>query len=135
MFGHKTKSTIDSLIGASTRIEGDLHFKGGLRIDGHITGNVIAESGSNSMLVISEHARVEGEVRVAHLVVNGEIVGPVYSTELLELQPKARITGDVYYKALEMHGGALVSGQLTHDQVGGEQILKLAGPKLAATNA
>jgi cytoskeletal protein CcmA (bactofilin family) len=134
MFGHKTKNTIDSLIGMSTRIEGDLHFKGGLRIDGHVMGNVIAESGSNSMLVISEQARVEGEVRVAHLVVNGEIVGPVYSTELLELQPKARITGDVYYKALEMHGGALVSGKLTHDQVGGEQILKLAPPKLAATN-
>jgi len=135
MFGHKSKNTIDSLIGVSTKIEGDLHFKGGLRIDGHVTGNVIAESGSASMLVISEQARVEGEVRVAHLVVNGEIIGPVYSTELLELQPKARITGDVYYKALEMHGGALVSGKLTHDQVGGEQILKLAAPKLAATNA
>lgn len=134
MFGHKTKNTIDSLIGISTRIEGDLHFKGGLRIDGQIKGNVIADPSEASMLVISEQARVEGEVRVAHLVVNGEIVGPVYSTELLELQPKARITGDVYYKALEMHGGALVAGKLTHDQVS-EQILKLAAPKLAASNA
>jgi len=134
MFGHKTKNTIDSLIGMSTKIEGDLHFKGGLRIDGHIKGNVIADPAEASMLVISEQARVEGEVRVAHLVVNGEIIGPVYSTELLELQPKARITGDVYYKALEMHGGALVAGKLTHDQVS-EQILKLAPPKLAASNA
>jgi cytoskeletal protein CcmA (bactofilin family) len=134
MFGHKTKNTIDSLIGLSTKIEGNLHFKGGLRIDGHVKGNVIAEPGDTSMLVISEQACVEGEVRVAHLVVNGEIIGPVYSSELLELQPKARITGDVYYKALEMHGGALVSGKLTHDQVG-EQVLKLAAPKLAASNA
>jgi len=134
MFGHKTKNTIDSLIGLSTKIEGDLHFKGGLRIDGQIKGNVIADPNEASMLVISEQARVEGEVRVAHLVVNGEIVGPVYSTELLELQPKARITGDVYYKALEMHGGALVAGKLTHDQVS-DQILKLAAPKLAASNA
>ncbi len=134
MFGHKAKNTIDSLIGASTKIEGNLHFKGGLRIDGHVIGNVIAEAGDTSMLVISEQAKVEGEIRVAHLVVNGEIVGPVYSSELLELQPKARITGDVYYKALEMHGGALVSGKLTHDQVG-EQVLKLAPPKLAASNA
>jgi cytoskeletal protein CcmA (bactofilin family) len=132
MFGRKTKSTIDSLIGMSTSIEGDLHFKGGLRIDGHIKGNVIADADQTSMLVISEHAQVEGEVRVAHLVVNGEIIGPVYSSELLELQPKARITGDVYYKALEMHGGALVSGKLTHDQVEG-QVLKLAAPKLAST--
>ena len=134
MFGHKAKNTIDSLIGASTKIEGNLFFKGGLRVDGHVKGSIIAESGDTSMLVISEHAKVEGEVRVAHLVVNGEIIGSVYSSELLELQPKARITGDVYYKALEMHGGALVSGKLTHDQVG-EQVLKLAPPKLAASNA
>ena len=130
MFSRKAKSTIDSLIGTSTRIEGNVYFKGGLRIDGHVKGNVIAEAEQSSMLVISEQAKVEGEVRVAQLVVNGEIVGPVYSSELLELQPKARITGDVFYKALEMHGGALVSGKLTHDQVG-EPILKLA---LAASN-
>lgn len=125
MFSRKSKSTIDSLIGASTRIEGNLHFKGGLRIDGHVKGNVIADADQVSMLVISEQAKVEGEVRVAHLVVNGEVIGPVYSTELLELQPKARITGDVFYKALEMHGGALVSGKLAHDQLT-EPVLKLA---------
>jgi cytoskeletal protein CcmA (bactofilin family) len=122
MFGR-----IDSLIGMSTRIEGDVYFKGGLRIDGHVKGNVVGESGQPNMLIISEQAKVEGEVRGAHLVVNGEIVGPVYSTELLELQPKARIIGDVSYKMLEMHGGALVSGKLTHDQVH-EPLLKLAAP-------
>lgn len=125
MFGRKTKNTIDSLIGVSTKIEGNVHFKGGLRIDGHVKGNVIAEGDDASMLVISEHAKVEGEVRVAYLVVNGEIVGPVYSSELLELQPKARITGDVNYKALEMHGGAVVAGKLAHDQ-SEEPVLKLA---------
>lgn len=125
MLGRKTKSTIDSLIGISTSIEGNVHFKGGLRIDGTVKGNVVADSSESSILVISEHGRVEGEVRVAHLVVNGEILGPVFSSELLELQPRARITGDVNYKALEMHGGALVSGKLTHDQVG-EPVLKLA---------
>lgn len=133
MFGSKSKNTIDSLIGLSTTIEGNLHFKGGLRIDGHVKGNVIADPSQGSMLVISEHAKVEGEVKVAHLVVNGEINGPVFSSELLELQPKARITGDVYYKALEMHGGAIVSGKLTHDLIG-EPVLKLAAPAKVATN-
>lgn len=125
MLGRKNKGTIDSLIGISTTIEGNVRFRGGLRIDGHVKGNVLAEGDEPSMLVISEHAKVEGEVRVANLVVNGEIIGPVYSTELLELQPRARITGDVHYKALEMHGGALVAGKLTHDQVE-EPVLKLA---------
>ena len=131
MFGQKAKNTIDSLIGMSTTIEGNVHFKGGLRVDGHVKGNLIADPVENSMLVISEQASVEGEVRAAHLVVDGAIVGPVYCSELLELQPKARITGDVYYKALEMHGGALVSGKLTHQQ-DAEHVLKLASPKLAS---
>jgi cytoskeletal protein CcmA (bactofilin family) len=125
MFGRKTKSTIDSLIGTSTSIKGDLHFKGGLRIDGNVKGNVVADPDMPSMLVISEYAKVEGEVRVAHLVVNGEIIGSVFSSELLELQPKARITGDVTYKALEMHGGAVVSGKLAHEEHE-EPVLKLA---------
>ncbi|HTH44115.1 MAG TPA: polymer-forming cytoskeletal protein [Oxalicibacterium sp.] len=131
MFSRKTKSTIDSLIGADTTIEGNIRFKGGLRIDGRVKGDVIAEADEISMLVISEHAKVEGQVRVAHLLVNGEVVGPVYSSELLELQPKARITGDVQYKALEMHGGAVVSGKLTHANAAEEPVLKLAVPPLA----
>ncbi|GAA4014079.1 polymer-forming cytoskeletal protein [Actimicrobium antarcticum] len=134
MFTRKSKSTIDSLIGLSTSIVGDVHFKGGLRIDGHVKGNVVADSADGSMLVISEQAKIEGDVRVAHLVVNGEIRGQVFSAELLELQPKARITGDVYYKALEMHGGAVVSGKLTHDMAVEPQ-LKLAQPKLTSSAA
>jgi len=125
MLGRKNKGTIDSLIGISTVIEGNIRFRGGLRIDGHVKGNVVADGEEPSMLVISEHAKIEGEVRVAHLVVNGEIIGAVFSSELLELQPRARITGDVHYKALEMHGGALVAGKLTHDQTE-EPVLKLA---------
>ncbi len=127
MFGRNAKNTIDSLIGASTSIKGDIHFRGGLRIDGRVSGNVIGEPGQASMLIISEQAKIEGEVHGAHLIVNGEITGPVYSTELLELQPKARIIGDVSYKRLEMHGGALVSGKLTHDQAGDAALL-LNGP-------
>ncbi|MFZ6771992.1 bactofilin family protein [Undibacterium sp. SXout7W] len=125
MFSRKSKSTIDSLIGATTVIEGNLHFKGGLRIDGHIKGNVIADTEASSMLVISEQAKIDGEVKAAHVVVNGSINGPVFSSELLELQPKARISGDVHYKTLEMMSGALVSGQLTHDLTQ-EPMLKLA---------
>jgi cytoskeletal protein CcmA (bactofilin family) len=125
MFNRKNKSTIDSLIGASTTIHGDVHFKGGLRIDGHIKGNVIAEQGASSILIISEQAIIDGEVRAGHVVVNGVINGPVISTELIELQSKARISGDVQYKALEMMNGALVSGKLAHDPVA-EPVLKLA---------
>ncbi len=116
MFGRNAKSTIDSLIGFNTRIEGNVHFSGGLRIDGEVLGDVIAAPGEASVLVVSEHARIAGQVHCANMVVNGYIAGPVHCAELLELQPNARIVGDVHYKLLEMHGGALVTGKLTHQQ-------------------
>ena len=125
MFGRNAKTEIDTLIGISCRIEGDLCFTGGLRIDGEVHGNVVASDSTENVLIISEHARVEGDVRCATLIVNGYIAGQVYAAELLELQPKGRIVGDVHYKMLEMHSGAMVTGSLTHQQ-SGEPVFHLA---------
>ena len=118
MFGRKTNGDkhIASLVGAGSTFVGDLTFAGGLRIDGTVRGSVRCVGGEGSgMLVISEKGAVEGEVRAAHLVVAGSITGPVYTTELVELQPKARIVGDVHDRALEIHHGAVVEGRLVHD--------------------
>lgn len=111
----KPQTQIDSLIGAETTIDGNLNFSGGLRIDGHVNGNVIAEPGKPSTLVLSEHARVIGEVNVTHLVINGIINGPVFVSEYLELQGKAKVNGDVHYSAMEIQLGAIVEGRLVHN--------------------
>lgn len=125
---NKPQNRIDSLIGATTRIEGNLFFSGGLRIDGAVRGNVSALPEQPGTLVVSEHARIEGEVQAAHVVVNGTIVGPVNATESLELQANSRVKGDVHYKSIEMQQGAVVEGRLVHH--GGTEIkpveLKLA---------
>lgn len=110
----KPQNRIDSLVGAGTKIEGNVSFTGGLRVDGEIKGNVVADLGKPSTLVLSEHARVDGEIKVTHLVVNGTIVGPVNATEYLELQSKAKVRGDVHYKTLEIQLGAIVEGKLIH---------------------
>lgn len=131
MFGDKKKapaSAIETLIGKGTVISGDVLFSGGLRVDGTIQGNVTALEDSQAMLVISENARIEGEVRASHLVVNGTINGPVQCDTLVELQSKARITGNLRYRALEMHHGAVVDGNLSHLEDG------RPGLKLAANN-
>ncbi|AOY91770.1 hypothetical protein BKK79_08120 [Cupriavidus sp. USMAA2-4] len=112
LFSKKKGLTIDTLIGREAVIDGDLSFAGGLRLDGRVRGNVVALAGQPSMLVLSESGRVEGEVRVAHLVLNGTVAGPVYASELLELQSQARVHGEVHYAALEMQQGALVEGRL-----------------------
>lgn len=133
MFGKKSESKpqgrIDSLIGAGTRVEGTIRFTGGLRIDGEVLGSVeAAEGASSSTLVLSEHARVEGAISVAHLVTNGTVVGPVSIGESLEMQSKSRIVGDVNYAMIEMHQGAVIEGRLVH------QASKSVELKLAASN-
>lgn len=112
MFSKKKGLSIDTLIGADAVIMGDVTFAGGLRLDGRVRGNVTGTDGKPSMLVLSEKAVIEGEVRVGHLILNGTVTGPVHAGELLELQPNARVYGEVHYAALEMHQGALVEGRL-----------------------
>jgi cytoskeletal protein CcmA (bactofilin family) len=130
----KPQNRIDSLIGVGTKIEGNINFTGGLRVDGEVVGNVTSVSEEPSTLVLSEKARIEGEINVSHLVVNGEISGPVYVTEFLELQSRSRVKGDVHYNNLEMHLGAVVEGHLVHRSAESESKtveLKLAASKPA----
>ncbi len=116
MFGKSNKpSPIDSLIGSGTTIEGNISFSGGLRIDGHVKGHVKASANKPGTLVVSEMAKVEGEIDVAHVVINGTVAGPVRASEYVELLPKARVTGNVSYKSIEIHVGAIVMGQLVYE--------------------
>jgi len=121
----KPQNRIDSLIGAGTKVTGDIHFTGGLRVDGEIHGSVIADPGKASTLVLSEQARVNGEIRVTHLVLNGTVAGPIEASEYLELQSKAKVTGDVKYKTLEIQLGAIVEGKLAHISEATEKVVSL----------
>ncbi|HWZ73150.1 MAG TPA: polymer-forming cytoskeletal protein [Casimicrobiaceae bacterium] len=116
---------IDSLIGAGTVVQGNVMFAGGLRIDGAVDGKVGTADNSPGTLVISEHARVDGEVKVSHVVINGSVSGPVIANDYLELQAKARVNGDVVYRALEMHVGAIVQGKLMHAEPETASIVEL----------
>ena len=109
----KFKSTkIDSLIGKNTDLCGDVHFAGGLHVDGRIRGNVIADNDSGSVLTLSEHGTIEGEVRVPNIALNGVVIGDVHAVDHIELASNARVTGNVYYALLEMAMGAEVNGNL-----------------------
>ena len=123
--GKKKPPPIRSLIGEGVMVKGDIRFEEGLRIDGEVHGDVEAAEG-RSILVVSEKARVHGKVRASHVIINGEVCGPVHSDELLELQPKARIEGDVRYQTLEMHQGAQVEGLLKPLKSAEKPTLKLA---------
>jgi cytoskeletal protein CcmA (bactofilin family) len=114
MFGDKRQNAIDSIIGSDCHIAGNVTFRGGLRVDGHICGNLQAEPEESGYLMLGPSARVEGGVRAAVIIVAGVVEGNLHASDKLALQPQARIMGDIHYRALAMQAGAVVSGKLCH---------------------
>ena len=133
MFNKKKQPPIKSLIAEGSQIDGNISFTEGLRIDGAIVGNLYGKTEQASILVISESATVIGEIHADHIIINGSVKGPVHARVMLELQPKARIQGDVHYAALEMHQGAIIAGQL--QPFAGAEAEAKPLLKLAANNA
>lgn len=125
-FNKKKPPPIRSLVGEGMVVQGHVRFTEGLRVDGQVFGDVVAEGEGRSILVISDNARVHGRVSASHVIINGEVHGAISSTDMLELQPKARVVGDVRYELLEMHPGALVEGELKPLKSADKPSLKLA---------
>jgi len=106
---------IDTLIGAGTRIIGDVHFSGGFHVDGHVKGNVDAPPDSGATLSVSDGGVVEGAVAVPNVVLNGTVKGDILAHERVELGATARVSGNVYYGLIEMEMGAEINGKLIHE--------------------
>jgi cytoskeletal protein CcmA (bactofilin family) len=105
---------IDTLIGPQVTIRGDVVFSGGLYVEGHIQGKVIAEAGERAVLTLAEQGSIEGEVQVPVVVINGRMTGDVHALERIELAAKARVQGNLHYKVVEMSAGAQLTGRLVH---------------------
>lgn len=113
---------VSTVIGEGTVINGDLIFSGGLHLDGTVKGDISAAEGEKVTLTVSEKGEVVGDVRVSHLILNGAVIGDVYVTGRVELAPKAKVTGSLYYNLLEMAMGAEVNGQLIHTDAEPRQV-------------
>ena len=126
MFSKKQRrhTVVDTLVGASTKLNGDLSFEGGCHIDGTVEGSVSADAGSNSALSVSEDGIVEGGVTVPYVVLHGIVRGDVYANQRVELGPTARVIGNVYYNLIEMAIGAEINGKLVHQPEGQVPLLE-----------
>ncbi len=109
-------SNSHTLISKGTRIMGDIHFSGDLQVEGKVQGNIIVEGGNDAKLVVADKGVVEGEIRVPVVVINGKVVGNVYSSKHLELAAKAVVEGNVHYQLIEMVKGAQVNGSLVYGE-------------------
>jgi cytoskeletal protein CcmA (bactofilin family) len=135
MLGSKKSASVPggtTLISRDTVVTGELHFSGNLDVEGLIQGNVIAQSGKEALLRVVGKGRVEGDIRVPCVIINGEVKGNVYSSKHLELASKSRVQGNVFYTVVEMAAGAEVNGSLTH-VADVDAIARRAGADNAAT--
>ena len=116
MFKQKpnNKARIDTLIGAKTRINGDVEFTGGFHIDGYINGNVTCELGGDDILSVSEAGCIEGSVVVPNIILNGVVKGDIEASGRVELGPRAQVLGSVHYTTIETAVGARITGKLIH---------------------
>lgn len=103
-----------TLVSRDTEIVGDIHFSGNLDIEGQVRGSIIAQPGKDALVRVVDAGCVEGEIRAPAIVINGRVDGDVHSSKHLELAPKARVQGDVFYTLVEMAAGSEVNGRLVH---------------------
>ncbi|HSC67985.1 MAG TPA: polymer-forming cytoskeletal protein [Cellvibrio sp.] len=115
-----------TLISRATKVIGDLNFTGELQLEGKVTGNIIAEDEKDAKLVIAETGMVEGEIRVPVVIVNGKVIGNIYSGKHLELAAKGNVTGTIHYQSIEMVKGAQVNGSMVNKQKESANVLDIA---------
>lgn len=120
MLSRKRKSVVPvsnehTLIAKGSTITGDIQFGGVLHIQGNVIGHVTV-AGEKGQLVIDRSGIVEGEVRVPHIIINGQVIGDVHATEKLELAENAKVEGNVTYETIEMMAGAQVNGKLIRNK-------------------
>ena len=116
MFKRKpsNNASVETLIGAKTRINGDVEFTGGLHLDGHINGNVAGDAGAATFLSVSEQGCIEGSVVAPSVILNGIVKGDIEASDRIELGSKARVLGNVHYSIIETAVGAQINGKLIH---------------------
>ncbi len=128
-------AAVNTVIGQQSRVEGNIHFTGSLLVDGEIKGNIIAEEGSSSVLTVSEHGKIEGDVQVTTVILNGTVNGDMRSDERIELAAKAKVNGDVYYNLIEMAMGAQVNGSLIHRDESSSSVVKFGRDATGTTES
>lgn len=110
-----------TLISADTTIIGDVHFSGTLDVEGLVRGSIVAQPDREALVRVIGKGRVEGEIRAPNVVINSVVEGDVHSSGQLELAARGRVTGNVYYRTVEMAAGAEVNGGLTHVEAGADE--------------
>ena len=140
MFGRRKQAStrIDTLLGKTATLNGDLEFSGGLHLDGRVNGNVRSNAEDGGALSVSESGFIEGNVEVTNIVMNGTVNGDMYARDRLVLGGSARVNGNVHYGVIEMAPGAVITGKLIplgKDEAGSSETQPESAPPVAAAKS
>jgi cytoskeletal protein CcmA (bactofilin family) len=106
MFGKKSSSKLETLVGAESEVHGELAVKGTIRIDGLVDGNINAD-----WVIVGETGTVAGNIRARGAVVGGRVTGNIDAEKIVELKAKARFAGEIRTPSLTVAEGAVFEGQ------------------------
>lgn len=98
---------ISTLLGRGSEFEGKLTFEGTVRIDGVLKGEVFSED----VLIIGEGARVEAEIDVGGIIIQGTVIGNIRAKRSIEVLAPGRVNGDLTTPSLQIEKGVVFEGR------------------------
>ncbi len=109
---NETDHSSINLIGAGTKIKGEINSSGDIRIDGTLIGPVT----SKGKIIVGNTGVVEGEIYCQNADLFGKIDAKVEVEELLSLKSTARLSGEITTDKLSIEPGAIFTGSCTMDK-------------------
>jgi cytoskeletal protein CcmA (bactofilin family) len=103
---HTNQTTI---IGADTKIKGEMSFDGSARLLGSFEGTITAKG----ELHVADGASCKAVIEAGKVTVDGLIEGNVTARDKIELTARARIKGDLIASKLLVAEGASFTGHVT----------------------
>jgi cytoskeletal protein CcmA (bactofilin family) len=104
--GAVTGQMLSVLFGEESTVNGKLHFKGAVQIDGTFTGEITTDD----VLVVGERATIKADVSCGSAVVNGDVTGNISARESVELRAHAVVNGDITTPSLSVEKGVIFNG-------------------------
>jgi cytoskeletal protein CcmA (bactofilin family) len=93
-------------LGPECELEGKLRFRGWLRIEGVVVGELIGDN-----LVVGPTGRVKADLSIGQLVVEGQVEGTVHASQAVEIRHRGQLRGEVETPSLFIDRGVVFEGR------------------------
>jgi cytoskeletal protein CcmA (bactofilin family) len=103
---HRNTEKLESFIGAGSTFKGEIETKGTLRIDGQMEGNILAD-----WVILGEKSSFRGNVTARGIVIGGRLMGNLDAKEIVEIEAKGHVTGDIHTVKMTIAEGAVFDGR------------------------